>query len=198
MQASSSFITRAPFESGGVKIQEEIQGTSIYDTFGLKYFLSKASFRRPPKEGNRTYTAVSAYLSNTTAKWRDVAKQLLGQLGKVAVENNDADIIAGDFNSSAYRDRRKVGVSSIEETWEKTLLIPPPDVVPMRGQMEESEDCCGFTLTKKSEPSWRVARHGSIQFNNDKMQIEETDQAAHLPCLHTPLRSTDSPEKHSL
>ena len=44
---------------------------------------------------------------------------------------NDADIIAGDFNSSAYRDRGTVGVSSIEETWEKTLLIPPPDVVPM-------------------------------------------------------------------
>ena len=44
---------------------------------------------------------------------------------------NDADIIAGDFNSSAYRDRGKAGVSSIEETWETTPLIPPPDVVPM-------------------------------------------------------------------
>ena len=43
---------------------------------------------------------------------------------------NHADIIAGDFNSSAYRDRGKA-VSSIEETQEKTLLIPPPDVVPM-------------------------------------------------------------------
>ena len=90
----------------------------------------KTSFRRPPKEGNSTYTAVSAYLSNTTAKRRDVAKQLLGQLRKVAVEN-DADIIAGDFKSSAYRDRGNSRVSSIEETWEKSLLIPPPDVVPM-------------------------------------------------------------------
>ena len=89
----------------------------------------KTSFRRPPKEGNRTYTAVSAYLSNTTAKRRDVAKQLLGQFTKVAVEN-DADIIAGDFKSSAYRDRGKAGVSSFEETWETTPLIPPPDVVP--------------------------------------------------------------------
>ena len=40
------------------------------------------------------------------------------------------------------------------------------------------EDCegirrrCGFTKTKKSEKSWRVAR---------RMQIKETDQAAHLP-----------------
>ena len=46
--------------------------------------------------GSSTYTAVSAHLSNTTAKRRDVAKQLLGQLRKVA-EKNYADIFAGDF-----------------------------------------------------------------------------------------------------
>ena len=46
--------------------------------------------------------------------------------------------------------------------------------------MKESGDCCGFTTTKKSEPSWRVARHGTFQLNKDKMQIEERDQAAHL------------------
>ena len=98
-----------------MEIQEEIQGTSIYNSFGLKYLLFKARFRRPPKEGNSTYTAVSAYLSNTTAKRRDVAKQLLGQFRKVAVEN-DADIIASDFKSSAHRDRGNSRVSSIEET----------------------------------------------------------------------------------
>ena len=47
--------------------------------------------------------------------------------------------------------------------------------------MKETEDCCGFTITKKSEPSWRVARRGSFQLNKDKMQIKETDHAAHLP-----------------
>ena len=104
----------------------------------------------------------------------------MGQLRKVAVEN-DADIFAGDFNSSAYPDRGKARVSLIEETWEKTLLIPPPDVVPMWCQMKESGDCCGFTMTKKSEPRLRVARHGSFQFNKGIVQIKETDQAAHLP-----------------
>ena len=93
----------------------------------------------------------------------------------------DADIIAGDFNSSACRDRGKAGVSSIEETWETTLLILPPDVVPMWCQLKESGDCCGFTTTKKSEPSWRVARNGSFNFKKDKVQIKEIDQAAHLP-----------------
>ena len=55
----------------------------------------------------------------------------------------------------------------IEETREKTLLIPPPDVVPMWCQLKESGDYCGFMITKKSEPSWRVANHGSFQLNKD-------------------------------
>ena len=47
--------------------------------------------------------------------------------------------------------------------------------------MKETEDSCGFTITKKNETYWRVARHGSFQLNKDKMQVKETDQAAHLP-----------------
>ena len=36
-------------------------------------------------------------------------------------------------------------------------------------------------MIKKSEKSRRVARHGDVQFGNDKMQIKETDQAVDLP-----------------
>ena len=53
-------FNKSTFEPEGVKIHEEIQGTSMLDSFGLKYFLFKARFRRPPQEGNSTYTAVSA------------------------------------------------------------------------------------------------------------------------------------------
>ena len=49
-----------------------------------------------------------------------------------------------------------------------------------RGSNVKSGGCCGFT-TKKSETSWRVARHGSFQLTKDQMQIKETDQAAQLP-----------------
>ena len=99
----------------------------------------KSRFRRPPKEGTSTHTAVSAHLSNSTAKRRDVAKQLLDQLSKVT-EGCDADIISNNFSSSAHRGRGEAGVSSIEETWEETLLIPPPDVVPHWSLLEDSRD----------------------------------------------------------
>ena len=35
-------------------------------------------------------------------------------------------------------------------------------------QMEDSGDCCGLLLTKSSELSWRVARHGSLQTEDDR------------------------------
>ena len=60
----------------------------------------------PPKNGERTYTSVSAHLSNTTAKRRGLAEQLLGEL-REGTERNDADIIGGDFNMLANREHGK-------------------------------------------------------------------------------------------
>ena len=126
---SSSCVT-SPFELEGVKMQEEISG--------LRYLLVKSRFRTPPKDGNSTYTAVSAHSSKTPAKRRDVAMQVLGKLRKVA-ENTCADISAGVFNSSAYRERGKAWVSSIEETWEKMFLIAPSDLVPVGARWRNQE-----------------------------------------------------------
>ena len=59
-------------------------------------------------------------------------------------------------------------MSSIEETLEETLLIPPPDVVPMWGQMEDTVDCRGFVLRTRNVPNWPVARHGSLQTEDEQ------------------------------
>ena len=57
-------------------------------------------------------------------------------------------------------------MSSIEEAWEETSLIPPPDVVPMWGQTEDSGDRCGFTPTKRSgaEKERRRGKHACPNF----------------------------------
>ena len=82
----------------------------------MKYLMVRSMFRRPPKHVDCTCTAVSAHPSNTTAKRRDIAKPLLGLLSKVTGRNN-ADIIAGDFNTSAYRKTRKVEDELKREAW---------------------------------------------------------------------------------
>ena len=81
-------------------MQEEISG--------LRYLLIKSRFRRPPKEESSTWTGVSAHLSNTTAKRR--CKATFGP-AQNSHRGNDTDIL----NSSAYRERRKAKVSSMEE-----------------------------------------------------------------------------------
>ena len=64
-------------------------------------------------------------------------------------ERGNTDLIASDFNTSAYRERGKAKMRSKDEAWEETLLIPPPDVVPMWCKMEDLGDRCGFIRTNK-------------------------------------------------
>ena len=58
-------------------------------------------------------------------------------------------------------------MSSIEETWEETLVIRPLDVIPMWSQMEDSGDCSGFILTTRNVSNCRVARDGSLQMEEE-------------------------------
>ena len=103
-------------------------------------------------------------------------------------------IIGGDLNTSAPCECGKAKVSSIEEAWEETLLIPPPDLVPMWSQMKDSGGCCGFRRTKKNVTNWRVAKHGSLQFTKEKPlpsskcnRITPNNSVISLPQHHVPL-----------
>ena len=83
---------------------------------------------------------------------------------------------AGDLNTSAYYERGKAKMSSIDEIWEDTLLISPPDLVPMWATWRTQEpvavnkiaffrvgelqgiEACMLTRTADQEaPKWRVA-----------------------------------------
>ena len=102
-----------------------------------------------PQELNTAAPLKPLSRSHTTLKCSG-----LGETGYLYTEENDANGIAGDVNTSAYRERGKATMSSIEEVWEETRGISPPDVIPMWGQMKASGDCCGFKTTKDSETSW--------------------------------------------
>ena len=159
---------------------EVILGTSKQELVGLKYLVAGQRSGGRRGKGKSTYTLASAHLSNTTAKRRGIAEQLLSQL-RENTERNDADtIVGGDFNTSTYRERGKAKVSSIKDAWEETLLTPPPDFVPMWGQIEDSGDCCGFIPTIKNVANCRVAKHGSLQLGKEKMHFREADQGARL------------------
>ena len=112
-----------------MKTEKVILGTSKQDLCGLKYLI----IRSMPKHGKDTSTTASVHLRHTTARRRELAKMLLCQTREIA-ESNDVDIIGGDFNTFACRERGTAKLSSIEEAWGETLLISPPDLVPMWDQ----------------------------------------------------------------
>ena len=122
------------------------------------------------------HTPASFRMRNTTTKRRHIAKQSLGQL-RTATERQNADIIARDLNTSAYRERGKARESCRRSVGKDPCGSLPFFLVPMWSQMEDSGDRCGFISATRSVPTWRVAVHGSLQTKED-LQTRAADQEA--------------------
>ena len=122
-------VHKSTFEPGGVKTEEVSPGTSKQDSW-IEITHGQSTFRRAPREGKYTHTPASVHLSNSTAKRRGIAKLLVGHFREIT-ERNNVDTNGGDLNTSAFRKSGEAKLSSIETAWEKTLLIPPPDLVPI-------------------------------------------------------------------
>ena len=135
---------------------------------------------------------------NTTAKRRGSAKLLSAQFRKIAALNG-VDVIEGDFDTCACRERGKAKLSSVEEAWMTTLLSPPPDLVPMWGQNEDSGDCCGFSGDHEEYYKLVGCQAWKSSVFKEKLHIKVTHQDAHLPLfmhlceIYTVERSTRSP-----
>ena len=117
----------------------------------LQAVTSRASFRRPPRNGKSFFTMMSQHINNHFAKKRCIGKKLILTVRTVMLQEH-VDMVAGDFNGSAWRrsgsDPRPI--SKIEEAFTKTSLpIPPlwrPGSVP-----GEWADVCGCLKPPRSE-----------------------------------------------
>ena len=63
--------------------------------------LSRASFRRHPLSGQKTFTVVSPRISNIYAKKRGIAKKLILTIRAIMIGQH-FDLVAGDFNGTAW------------------------------------------------------------------------------------------------
>ena len=117
-------------EPGGVPTEGVIPGTTKHDSSGLKYLTVRSMFKN---RGQAINVYVHTCLCSPAQHDREEArnyKKLPGQFGEIP-ELNDADIIGGDLNTSAFRESGQAKLSSIEEAWKETLLIPPPNPFPL-------------------------------------------------------------------
>ena len=84
--------------------------------------LSRASFRRLPPSGQKTFSVLSLHFSHIYAKKRGIAKKLILTIRAIMIAQQ-IDVVAGDFNSMVQRGDAATETTSVLST--KPLLIVP-------------------------------------------------------------------------
>ena len=98
----------------------------------LQGVLSCAIFRRPPVSGQKYFTVLSLHISNIYAKKKGIAKKLILTLRAIMI-SQEVDLVAGDFNGTAWRHRGKDNFSTIDEAFLDSILPTPPGATPLWG-----------------------------------------------------------------
>ena len=95
--------------------------------------LSRASFRRPPVSGQKSFTVVvSTYQQHLRQEEKGIAKKLILTLRAITI-SQQVDLVAGDFNGTAWRCHSRNNISTIDEAFTDCALPSPPGHTPLWG-----------------------------------------------------------------
>ena len=93
----------------------------------------RASFRRSPVSGQKFFTVLSLHISNIYAKKKGIAKKLIQTLRALMI-SQEVDLVAGDFNGTAWRCRsRDNHLSTVDDAFSDCALPTPPGPTPLWG-----------------------------------------------------------------
>ena len=81
---------------------------------GFARVLSRAFFRRRHLRGQKTFTVLSLYITNIYAQKRGIAKKLILTIRAVMLGEN-VDLVAGDFDGTAWRCSNRNDINTMEE-----------------------------------------------------------------------------------
>ena len=88
------------------------------------HLLSRASFRWAAVSGQKFFTVLSLHISNVYAKKKGIAKKLIQTL-RASLISQEVDLVAGDFNGTAWRCRSRDNLSTIDEVFSDCALPTP-------------------------------------------------------------------------
>ena len=97
-----------------------------------KAFCHVPFFRRAAASGQKVFTVLSLYISNIYAKKKGIAKKIIQTLRAIFI-SQDVDLVAGDFNGTAWRCRGRDKISTIDEVFSDCVLPTPPGPPPLWG-----------------------------------------------------------------
>ena len=130
----------------------------------LQGVLSRASFRRAAASGQKVFTVLSLHISNIYAEKRGIAKKIIQTIRALMISQN-IDLVAGDFNGTAWRCRSRDNISAIDEIFSDCALPTPPGPTPLWGPRSIPNnwaDVCGFLKPPGSQRFWKVNKHGAF------------------------------------
>ena len=80
--------------------------------------------------GQKFFTVLSLHISNIYAKKKGIAKKLILTLRAIMI-SPAVDLVAGDFNGTAWRCRNKDNISTFDEAFSDCALLTPPGPTPL-------------------------------------------------------------------
>ena len=92
------------------------------------------------------------------------------------------ELVAGDFNGTAWRCRSKDNISTIDEAFTDCALPTPSGPTPLWGPgsiLDNWADVCGFLKSPGSYRFWKVHKHGAVSIPRKKLGVRPTDQSCH-------------------
>ena len=90
----------------------------------LQGVLSRASFRRSPVSGQKYFTVFSLHVSNIHTRKKGIAQKLI-LTPRAKLIAQEVDLVACDFNGTAWRYRSKDNLSTIDEAFTDSTLLTP-------------------------------------------------------------------------
>ena len=165
----------------------------------LQGVLSRASFRRSPVSGKKCFTVLSLHTSNIYAKKKGIANKLILTIRAIIIGQH-IDLVAGDFNGTAWRCRSRSNLSTTDEAFTDCAVPTPPGPPPQWGpgsNLDNWADVCGFLKPTGSDRYWKVHKHGALSIPRRKLSLRPTVQSCHHETwLHLPrLAKRDSKKK---
>ena len=121
------------------------------------------------------------HITNIYAKKKGIAKKLILTLRAIVI-SQEVDLVAGDFNGTAWRYRSKDNLSTIDEAFTDSALPTPPGRTPLWGPgsiPEHWADVCGFLKSLGSQRFWKVNKHGAFSIPRKTLGLRPNDQSCH-------------------
>ena len=138
--------------------------------------LSRASFRRPRVSGQETFAVLSLHISNIYAKKKRIAKKLILTIRAIMISQK-VDLVAGDFNGTAWRCRSRNNISTIDEAFTDCALPSPPGPPPLWGL--GSIFNCGRRLWISQTTGFRSILEGAHAQPRRTLGLRPTGRSCH-------------------